>query len=95
MELKNDISRAQLAEEIKNNSLFNEALNAYELEIINQWKQSHLKDVEWRERLRMMLEASNQLKAFLHQTIASGNLAMHTIRQQSLTQKAKKIFGMN
>lgn len=67
--------RAQRAREVLENPLMAEALDHYEAEITSQWKASPLRDVEGRERLRLMLAAHEHFQTYLTNTMAAGKLA--------------------
>lgn len=70
--------RANRAREALENPVLIEALEHYEQEITSQWKQSPLRDVDGRERLRLMLAAHEHFKTYLHSTLESGKLAKVT-----------------
>ena len=69
-----ELTRAAHATALQENPLLNEALAAYELEITEQWKKSPLRDVEGREKLRLMLEAARSFQAYLQSTVEAGKL---------------------
>lgn len=79
---RTEIARGQYATEALDNPLIGEALVAWEKEITEAWKTSPLRDVDGRERLRLMLEASRQFQAFLSRTMETGKLAEVQIEQQ-------------
>lgn len=70
--------RAQRAREVLENPLLSEALEHYETEIVTAWKNSPLRDVEGRERLRVMLETHKAFREYLHNTMEAGKLARIT-----------------
>lgn len=67
--------RANRAAELLDNPILSEALQAYETEITEAWKNSPLRDAEGREKLRQMLEAHRKFTTFLVNTMESGKLA--------------------
>lgn len=69
-----DLSRAAQAAELLEHPLIVEALQAFELEIIEAWKKSPARDVEGRERLRMMLDSQEKFKACLQSMVNTGKL---------------------
>lgn len=71
---RSELSRAADAEAAANNPLIAEALEQWEQEITQAWKTSNLRDVEQRERLRLMLEAAQEFKSHLRRTIETGQL---------------------
>jgi len=70
-----EVKRGARAQEILDNPIFQEALDAYETEILKQWKSSPLRDVEGREMLRLMLEAHQIFKQYIVTTMETGKLA--------------------
>lgn len=74
-----EMQRGADAEAALANPLIAEALAAWESEITRSWQTSPLRDVDGRERLRLMLEASRAFKAFLLETMQTGQLARETM----------------
>jgi hypothetical protein len=70
-----EVKRGARAQEILDNPIFKEAMQAFDTEITNQWKQSPLRDVEGREKLRLMLEANRVFLQFIQTTMETGKLA--------------------
>lgn len=70
-----EIVRANHAQDALNNPLISEALSHYEKELTEAWKTSPLRDVEGRERLRLMLAAHQAFASYLQTTIETGKLA--------------------
>lgn len=77
-----EMQRGASAQAALDNPLIAEALAAWELEITRTWSQSPLRDVEGRERLRLMLEASKSFRAYLLQTMDTGRLARETMQAE-------------
>lgn len=85
---RTELARAADAEAAKTNPLITEALAAWETEITEAWKASPLRDVDGRERLRLMLEAARTFSSYLQSTIDTGMLQRVQIAQQkTLLQK--------
>jgi len=80
--LRREVQRGADAQALLDNPLLSEALAAFEQEITDQWKKSPLRDVEGREKLRLMLEASAKFSAYLLTTANTGKLAVESIRQK-------------
>lgn len=80
--LRREVQRGADAQALLDNPLLSEALAAFEQEITDQWKKSPLRDVEGREKLRLMLEASAKFSAYLLTTANTGKLAVATIQQK-------------
>jgi hypothetical protein len=72
------------------NPLIAEALSAWETEITRTWQTSPLRDVEGRERLRLMLEASKSFRAYLLQTMQTGQLARETMLAETRLQQEQR-----
>lgn len=87
---RNELARGQDAQAALDNPLIAEALSAWEKEVTEAWKNSPLRDVEGRERLRLMLEASRQFTRHLQTTIDTGKLQSVSIqRKQTVLEKVK------
>lgn len=69
-----ELNRATRAQEALENPLIAEALAAWETEITEAWKQSPLRDVEGREKLRLMLEAARSFQTHLLKTVETGKV---------------------
>lgn len=77
-----EMQRGAEAQAALANPLIAEALAAWETEITRTWSQSPLRDVDGRERLRLMLEASKAFRAYLLQTMDTGRLALETLQAE-------------
>lgn len=84
-----DLHRAAQAQEALENPLIAEALAAWETEITEAWKKSPLRDVEGRERLRLMLEAAQSFKAHLNTVIATGKMIRAKTRSPSMWERTR------
>lgn len=69
-----EIQRGELARQALENPIVVEALNAWEQEITTTWQNSPLRDVDAREKLRLMLEAGRQFRQHLTRTLETGEL---------------------
>ncbi len=92
MSEQHEVSRGAHARAALENPLILEALEAYEKEITEQWKNSPLRDVEGREKLRLMLEAQKKFRQYLQTTMDSGKIAMEVIEQQSRLHRLGQSF---
>lgn len=70
-----EVLRGNHAQDALNNPLIQEALSHYESELIEAWKTSPLKDVDGREKLRLMLAAHQAFRSYLETTLQTGKLA--------------------
>ena len=89
-----EIVRANHAQDALNNPLIQEALSHYETEITEAWKNSPLRDVEGRERLRLMLAAHQAFKSYLNTTMETGKLAQAQTKNGPMTRLAS-FLGSN
>lgn len=80
-QLRTEMQRGAWANELQANPLLQEALDTYESEIVEAWKTSPVRDVEGRERLRLMLDAQKRFRAFLETTAQTGKLASTQVHQ--------------
>jgi hypothetical protein len=85
-----EMQRGADAEAALANPLIAEALSAWETEITRTWQTSPLRDVEGRERLRLMLEASKTFKGFLLETMQTGQLARETMLAETKLQQERE-----
>lgn len=83
------IARAAKAQEALENPLIAEALDAWDKEITEAWKNSPLRDAEGREKLRLMLEASKTFKAHLTKVMETGQIIK--ARQLSLRERVSQV----
>ena len=79
-----EISRGARASELLEDPLLAEALSAFELEIIEQWKNSPARDQEGRERLWNLMQANRQFKQTMQTHMETGKLASLTPKQSLL-----------
>lgn len=80
-QIRREMQRGADAQALLENALLIEALDAYETEIVNQWKTSPLRDADGREKLRLMLDASTKFRAYLQTTVNTGKLATASLRE--------------
>lgn len=85
-----ELERASHARAALENPLIAEALAAWELEIVESWKTSPLRDAEGREKLRLMLEAAQSFRLHLTRTVETGQLRRIQAERESLAQRALK-----
>lgn len=89
-----ELERGAHAQAALDNPLIAEALAAWEKDITESWQQSPLRDVEGRERLRLMLEASKAFKAHLQRTMETGQLQRLQLKQQrTWLERAKAVVS--
>lgn len=78
------------ANEILENEVFQQVFSDIELEVIESWTNSPVRDQEGREKLWQYLTLLRKVKARLTTTLETGKLAQMDLQhQQSLYDKAK------
>lgn len=86
-----EVSRGAQAAELLDNPLLAEALAAFELEIIEQWKNSPARDQDGRERLWNMLQANRKFQQVLTTHIETGKLA--SVRPNRI-ERLRQVVGL-
>lgn len=82
-----DLSRAAQARELLEHPLIVEALDAFEKEVIAEWKRSPVRDQEGRERLFLMLKAQEKFRSHLVSMVTTGRLiSLHPTAAERLRQ---------
>lgn len=84
-----ELSLARYAKEALENPLIKEAVETYEQDITELWKQSRTKDADAREKLWMMLQAAQHFRSYLQATIDSGKITAAKLEQETLWQKIR------
>lgn len=87
-----DLSRAAQARELLEHPLLVEALEAFEKEVIAEWKKSPARDQEGREKLFLMLKAQEKFKQCLTSMVTTGKLLS---LQPTPTERLKQAAGLN
>lgn len=85
------LNRAARAQELLDNPLLSEALDAWDKEITDAWKNSPLRDAEGREKLRLMLEAAKKFKEHLTKTVETGQVIR--ARRPSLDEHLRRVVN--
>ena len=82
-----DITKSIYAVQLSENPLLTDALDYFEREITEQWKQA--KTEEEREKLWRMLYSHRAFKQYLTVTIAGGKIAEQQIAHKTFLQKVR------
>jgi hypothetical protein len=94
VKLNKAIYDADQANLVLENEQFKRAFAMIQQEIIDQWKQSPVRDQEGRERLWNLLQISQKFKLTLESTISTGTLAKRELSVlRGTIQKAKEFVG--
>lgn len=72
----NKIYNGNLAREVLDNEVFQWAMTQIRDEVIQQWASSPVRDADGREKLWLILKASEKFEAILKTTLDTGKLAM-------------------
>lgn len=80
--LEAEIQRGQKAAQLLAEPLIAEAFAVFANEVQERWAQSPARDAEGREKLYLMLKASERVQAHLSSLIESGKLAEFTLKQR-------------
>ncbi|MCG1042035.1 hypothetical protein KQH60_05400 [Mycetohabitans sp. B8] len=82
-----------------NHPLMQETFQALRNRYRQQWKHSLARERENREKLWLMMRLLNAAEGHFRQTVETGQLARHTLEQQTLMTKARRelnaVLGVN
>ena len=81
--LEYEIRRGERAEALLQDELLNDALETIKQGYMERWLDSPERDVEGRERLRLMVKTVDRLKSELQCVLDTGKLAKQTLRQRA------------
>ena len=87
------IHRGAKAQEALENPLIAEALTAWEQEITEAWKTSPLRDVEGREKMRLMLEAAAVFRRHLTATMETAQILKAPTAGPSIWERARQTLN--
>jgi len=83
------------AREVLENEAFEQAFTDIKTEIIEQWTNSPVRDLDGREKLYQLLKLADKLKANLQTSLETGTMAkLDLAHQETLAQKAKRVIGL-
>ncbi len=85
-----EVHRANRAEQILNDPLVKEALDAIRDRIIEEWRACPVKDVELREKLWMMFNMHHRFVDAMREHIDTGKLAKATIAEEAKRREYKQ-----
>jgi len=68
-------ARAEQAEALLRNNLFNEAFEYLDAQFLDAWRQSDVADVENRERIYQLTQSLVTLKGYFQSVVEDGKLA--------------------
>lgn len=94
-QLANELRKAGKAREVLENELFKESVKKIEEALLTGMRAAGISDDKLRLRLLDKYECLYAIVDELQQVINTGQLAEAQIKQASLVDKAKSMFGMN
>lgn len=83
-----DIFRGERAQRLLEDELLTEAFATIEQEYTRKWLESPERDVEGRERLRLMIKSLHRLRTELTVVLQTGQVAKHNL---TLMEKARQL----
>lgn len=81
MKAHDDQERGRRAQELLDNELLVQALDAIESEVVAQWEQCPARDAEGKEACWQLIKTSKKFRAILLGYVESGKLASDQIRR--------------
>jgi len=81
--LEYEIRRGERAEALLQDELLNDTLETIKQGYMERWLDSPERDVEGRERLRLMVKTVDLLRSELQVVLDTGKLAKQTLRQRA------------
>ena len=91
-ELHDQQYRAAKAQELLENELLNEALEAIEREILDQWVECPARDKEGKEALWQLIKTSRKFREILLGYINTGKLATNNLKRFEEESRLKRLM---
>ena len=88
-----EVDKGRLALSLAENELMNEALDAIEKEVMEQWIECPARDKEGKEALWQLIKTSRKFRSVLTGYIESGKLATEQLKRFEKESKLSRIFG--
>ncbi len=92
-DLMAEVDRGRLALSLSENELLNEALDAIDKEVMEQWIECPARDKEGKEALWQLIKTSRKFRSILTGYIESGKLASEQLKRFEKESKLSRIFG--
>lgn len=93
MDLLAQQTRGQVSASLLENELLQEALNAIEKEVFDQWMQCPARDKEGKEALWQLAKTAQKFRGVLTGYIETGKLAAAQLSQFEEKRGIRKLFG--
>lgn len=81
MELNEQMHRGHRASELLENTLLQDALNAIEREVVEQWTACPARDAEGKEALWQLMKTAQKFRAILSGYVETGKLASENLKR--------------
>lgn len=92
-DLMSEVDKGRLALSLSENELLNEALDALDKEVMEQWIECPARDKEGKEALWQLIKTSRKFRSILTGYIESGKLATEQLKRFEKESKLSRIFG--
>jgi hypothetical protein len=92
-DLMAEVDKGRLALSLSENELMNEALDALDKEVMEQWIECPARDKEGKEALWQLIKTSRKFRSILTGYIESGKLATEQLKRFEKESKLGRIFG--
>ena len=92
-DLRAQQDKGHLAFSLAENELLNEALDAIDKEVMEQWIECPARDKEGKEALWQLIKTSRKFRSVLTGYIESGKLATEQLKRFEKESKLGRIFG--
>lgn len=92
-DLRAQQDKGHLAFSLAENELLNEALDAIDKEVMEQWIECPARDKEGKEALWQLIKTSRKFRSILTGYIESGKLATEQLKRFEKESKLGRIFG--
>jgi len=92
-DLRAQQDKGHLAFSLAENELLNEALDAIDKEVMEQWIECPARDKEGKEALWQLIKTSRKFRSILTGYIESGKLATEQLKRYEKESKLSRMFG--
>ena len=92
MELNEQMHRGHRASELLENTLLQDALNAIEREVVEQWTACPARDAEGKEALWQLMKTAQKFRAILSGYVETGKLASENLKRFEEKKGLRDVF---
>ncbi len=92
MELNEQMHRGHRASELLENTLLQDALNAIEREVVEQWTACPARDAEGKEALWQLMKTAQKFRGILSGYVETGKLASDTLKRFEEKKGLRDVF---